>query len=351
MFIDTEDRAFNLTLELLKGCGYSCADCAIDKSATSDLIVGGDEQALVRLVKEMRGSGYRLHELTVGPTDIVSATNGTSILRSNLFLELLEQYDSLTLSAALLFDRGLAELGQYLNSILGKKKFRLIVPCTLKNAGNEKFMGMIRDRIALIRDNMPDTTFKMVYLTINVVNSSARNFHLDTNKIAQDADLGIPKLVEYAFPHSRRGFNNLLTREEFLRDFRAFTDGMKSCKDTHYNRYLIPTVSDSVEAIYHDGELYRIPVLMEKFPIFANQFMYQRPWHAEQIIEREEEGYYSRLIKYAETQPCADCCFLDNCSRGSTQQVMEFLSIDGCMLDMKNRWDLTPSTNPVHSDE
>lgn len=351
MLTQQSDLAFNVSLEILQGCGYSCVDCAIDKNATSDYITPGDDERLVALAKGMKAEGYRLHELTIGPTDIISSKTGLGILDTPLVQELAEQYSSLTVSLALLFDTGLVELAQRIDRLMPNKKFRLVVPTTLKNASNPKFLAMIKQRIQVLQDNLKHARFKLVYLTINMVNASAEQFSFDSNQLVQDLDLGMEKLVEYVFPHSRRNLKDLLVRQGFLRDFGSFTEQMHTCNNTQYNRYLIPTVSDSVETTYHNGELYYTPVLMEKFPIFDPQFILPRPWMALEVMEYKSNLYYDALTRYSEHSQCGNCCFLDNCARGDTQVIMDYLTHDRCLLDMHNRWDLTPSTNPVRPDD
>lgn len=351
MFIDQEDPAFNLTLEILKGCGFSCQDCAIDKTLTSDFIQPGDETALIQLVNDMRDEGYRLHEFTIGPTDIISSKNGMSVLTSPLVWKLAERYESMTVSLALLMDQDLVSFAEKIDTLMADKKFRLIVPCTLKNAANPKYVDMLRRRIAIIKDNLHLAEFKLVYLTVNMVNASAENFSFATNNVIQNLDLGVETLVEYAFPHSRKGLKNIIVQQEFLRDFKFFTDGMKECKDTNRNRFLIPTLSDSLEATYHQGELYYTPVLMEKFPIFHEDFIVPRPWHGAGFIERKMDNWDEILMNYSHHPECGDCCFFQHCARGDVQVIMDHMNHHTCLLDMKNRYDLNPFTNPVRPDE
>lgn len=351
MFGNEEDQAFNLTLEILKGCGFSCQDCAIDKTLTSDFILPGDDSCLLDLVDEMEDRKFRLHEFTLGPTDIISSKTGIGILDRGLIKSLAKRYDSMTCSLALLFDNSLVPFAQKVDKLMAGKKFRLIVPATMKNLRNEKFVDMIRERIGTIKDNLHDTELKLVYLGINMTNATAEDFNLESNRLAQELDLGVPKLVEYNFPHSRMGLQDILVRQKFLREFRLFTDGMQQCNDTQYNRYLIPTISDSMEFAYHRGELYYVPVLMEKFPMFIEQFKIPRPWDAEKILTYKERLYYKYLIEYANHPDCGECTYFDNCSRGDVNLIMDTLKVDTCLLNMKNRWDLTPVTDPVRRDE
>ena len=348
MLTNPDDLAFNLSLEILEGCGYSCQDCAIDKTAiVAGQDIGEDLTALYELVADMKHRGFRTHELTIGPTDIISSSTGMKILMRPEIGNLIELYSSLTVSLALLFDRDLVEFGQLINRVLNGKKFRLIVPCTLKNAQNEKFLSMIKERIGIIRAQLTQVEFKLAYISINVVNSSARDFSAENNLAVHEIDLGVPKLVEYVFPHGRKGFDNILNVEEFKRDLASFIAGMHDCANTAVNRYLVPTISDSMEATYRNGKLYYTPVLMEKLPIFDEKFVYEKPWRAAQIIDQKVESYYANLMKFVDHRACGNCCFLDNCARGDNHLIMDHLAIDYCLVDMQNRLDLCPIDDPV----
>lgn len=351
MLSHAEDLAFNLSLEILKGCGYSCHDCAIDQSQTSDFMSDADADGLIQLVDDMKAQGYRLHELTLGPTDIISSQSGINVLDLPVVRALAERYSSLTVSLALLLEQDLVEFARKVDQLMAGKKLRIVVPLTLKNARNAKFLELIRHRIGIINSCLSATHLKLVYLTINMHNSSAATFDMSMNQMVQDIDLGVEKLVEYVFPHSRKGLDNLIVRGEFLRDFSTYTQGIHDCSGSQYNRYLIPTPSDSVETTYHNGQLFYTPVLMEKFPILSDAFVIPQPWSAEAMMEYKANLYYDMLSQYADHPTCGDCCFLDQCARGDTQLIMRHITYDGCLLNMKNRWDLTPTTHPVRPDD
>ena len=340
MFVSQSDEAFNVQLEILKDCGYSCQDCAIDKSQTSDYMRVGDDDLLIRAADEFKDHGFRLHEFTLGPTDIISSKSGLGIFDRYVVKELTQRYDSLTVSLALLFDRQLVELARTVDRVMRGKKFRLIVPLTIRNASNEKFLSLIRDRILKIKENLFETDFYMVYIGINMINASAEDFNFENNKLVHDLDVGIKQTVEYNFPHSRLGLD--LNRDGFLRDFNSFIKGIEeSAKvDGRYHRFLIPNIKDSIETIYHQGDLYYVPSLIEKFPIFESRFKLQRPYSPTDILQFKYDLYIENLMEYSEGDPCGDCCYVDECARGDTHTLMRRLEYTSCLLQMKNRFDL-----------
>lgn len=348
MFAKADDLAFNMSLEILAGCGFSCQDCAIDKTAIKlGQDVAPDLIRLAEIAMDLRYRGFRLHELTIGPTDIISSASGMQMLEDPALLRLISCYSSVTVSLALLLDQRLQDFGQLVNRVLRGKKFRLIVPCTLKNARNEKFLAMIKERIGVIKAELTQVEFKTVYLSVNVVNGSARDFSAENNRLVQEIDLGVPKLVEYVFPHGRKGLQDIRDIENFKRDLSSFVKGMHDCVDTDINRFLIPTISDSIEVTYRNGNLYYTPVIMEKFPIFDDAFVYPKPWSASAIVDNKLERYYESLMRFEDHPLCGNCCFYDNCARGDNLLIMDHLRFSQCLVDMHNRWDLCPIDDPV----
>lgn len=342
MFINQADLAFNITLEILQGCGYSCSDCAIDKNFTPDVVLEPDVQPMLDMVDEMKDFGYNLTEFTIGPTDIISARNGMALLDHPLVLALAERYDSLTVSLALLSDLNLKEFAEKISVLMKGKQFRLVVPVTLKNLHNAKYLNAVRKRLAVIVENLHDVEFKNLYLNLNMIGQTAANFDADANRLAQGLDLGVPKVVEFAFPHSRRGFNNLMVAEELKRDLMIFAKGIGDCNNTEINHYLITPIDDSYEVTYRNGQLYYTPFLIEKFPIFSDKFAIPKPWSADNVNLFKESLYYENLTKYIDNPICSGCCFVDQCARGDTHSIMDQVGATSCILNMKNRWDLAP---------
>ncbi|MNI53226.1 hypothetical protein D3C73_1080490 [compost metagenome] len=151
---------------------------------------------------------------------------------------------------------------------------------------------------------------------------------------------GARRLVEYVFPHVRKGFEDLMNRQAFLRAFSQFCDVIQACKDTPYNRHLIKPRADSLEATYRQGKLYYTPTLIEKFPIFARDFELPKPWVSMNLEQFEEELYFDQLVRQSHSPECGGCLHLDRCARGDIHAVMHHLNHEQCLVSMKNKWDV-----------
>jgi len=330
---------FNLTLEVLEGCGYSCSDCAVDKSFEPTLTVNPDTEALLGVVVGLASQGFRPFEFTLGPTDIVSSSNGMELLQSPLVKGLLEHFGSMVISLSLLSDKGLKELAESLDAIMGGKRLRVITPVTVKNLKNPKYIQKLQERLGLLKGYLTKTDLYASYLTINMFKENAQDFDAEYHRIATSIDLGPRTTVDYSFAHSRGGFENLLRQDLFKRDIYKFAQVIAD-NDVKFSGQLLHDPFDGIELGYRDGKLYYIPVVVEKFPIFDDFFEIPKPWTAESVVGYKGSLYEDNLVEFVTSPECGDCCHLNNCAHGDLHSVMRYLKHDTCLLHMKNRTDL-----------
>lgn len=331
---------FNLTLEILEGCGHNCNNCAVDKSFQPLAIPEEDVTDLLAMVDSLQAFGLRPFEYTLGATDIITASNGMASLEHPLVTGLAERFTSLVVSLALLNDRGLAELAQQVDQVIPEKNFRLIVPATIANLQKPKYLKMLKARIEYLRDALQSATFYRLYLTINAIGEDITLFTPELDRYIAELDLGVHMVVDYSFAHSRKGLENLLMVDKLKRDVAQYIDAVQQQVGSGHARYLIPDVRDGIELLYRDRQLYYVPILLEKFPIFNEQFVIPKPWTAETVLAFKEQLYVENLTTGAAHPTCGDCCYLDNCSRGDPRTVMRYIGYDHCIINMKNRWDL-----------
>lgn len=329
----------NITLEILEGCGYSCSDCAVDKSFQPQGGSGSDTEELLRLTTSLKDLGFRPFEFTLGPTDIATSSNGLAVLNSELVAGFVEHFGSMVITLSLLGDRGLKELAETIDKVLGKKRLRVITPTTVKNITNKKYIKMLQDRLALFKSYLKEAELYASYLTINMFKDNIENFDSEYHHSAMDISLGPRTTLEYSFAHSRTGLENLLKQEEFKRDLSYWTKVILDC-DESFSGQIIHDPYDGIELGYRDNKLYYIPVVIEKFPIFDKFFEVPKPWNAEKIIGVKGKHYHDNLIKFSDHPVCGDCCHVNTCVHGDLHTVMRHLTINHCPLGVKNRLDL-----------
>ena len=343
MLDDSEKSGCNLTLEILKGCGYSCGDCTVDKSFAPLEITEEETKELLAMIDSFDNARYKKLELTIGATDLLSADNGLTSLKHPLIIELVKRYKFLAIPLVLLREEGLVELCSVVDEFLPTTQLIINVPVTFKNLHNVKFIDMIASRVMFIKAHLKVATFKRINLNINLMKDNAIDITPAKDIFVQQIKFpGIETAVEYGFGHSRKGFDDIMNVQRLARDIQLFSQVIHDQANTAFNRMLVPSNSDTIEIVYRDGDLYHLPVIQERFPIFNDCFKINKPWNAETIYLVKEEIYIDNLMAFSDHDICKDCCFLPKCSIGDVHSVMRITGINECLIDMKNRWDLNP---------
>lgn len=331
--------SFNITLEVLTGCRYSCAGCTVEKNFAPLDVSESDTDDLVGMLDDLIADGYRLLEFRVGPTDIISADNGFPALRHRLTREFGKRYKALNLNMAMLHNEGMVELAEILDEVIPGKMLSVTIPVTLKNTRNNKYISELKKRVLYFKGLLKNVDFNRVYLTLNVGEDNLKHLSTENYDHAHELDLGVGIVVEFPFAHSRKGFNNLLVVEEFKADLTEFITFMKTRVNTRSFRPLQPAILEGFEFTYRGGLLYSVPVVVENLPLFHPMFELSRPWTAARIYEHRETPYYDSLEQYIDHPECGDCMFLDHCARGGVHQIMNLIGTDKCLTDSKNRWE------------
>mgnify|MGYP003407543749 CR=1 FL=1 len=340
MFAKRISQSFNLVLEILKGCAYSCPGCTVEKNFAPIDIPEADTQALLNLATELKAQDFRLLELAVGPTDLISSDNGHAALRHPLVVGLSAHFKALNINLAMLHTEGLLELAVILDQLIPGKKLSVTVPMTLGNLTNPKYMALLKKNIQYFRGLFSKVDFNRVYANFNVVTENLKDLNVENYELAHSMDLGVYVVVEFPFAHSRQGFDNLLNIAQFRRDIFQFTEFAKARVNTQSFRSLQPAVLEGFGFTYRAGGLYTTPVLVENLPIFHPDFELPKPWTADSVLSYKEHRYYDNLVEFSEHPTCGDCCFLDHCARGDVHRIMKLVGRDDCLTNTKNRWDL-----------
>lgn len=342
MFSDRVSQTFNLGLEVLKGCGFSCVGCTVEKNFAPVDISEEDTSAILGLLEDLKQSDFRLLELKIGPTDITSADNGFAVLEHPAIKKIADYYKVVTINMAMLNERNFIEVAERLDELAGGKYVNIGIPITLKNACNEKWMAILKERIAYFRSLLKKAKFTRIYVTINIEEENLDLFTDESYTTIRNMDFGegFEKVIEFPFVHVRKGFENLMVAEQFKRDLKRFSDFVKTKIGTYEAVPLVPGFKEGFEYTYRTGSIYSTIVLVENLTIFKDSFKLPKPWTAKAVIEDRENSYHRILMEYSSHPECGTCCFFDNCARCDVQRLMEETNSAHCLIEMHNRWDL-----------
>lgn len=341
MHVDRVSQSFNLGLEVLKGCGYSCAGCTVEKNAAGFEVPEDDARELLGLLADLKANDWRLLELKIGPTDIITSENGFAVLQNPVIREIISHFKVISLSSAMLYDDKLPELAAILDDVAPGKHINMGVPFTLHNVGNEKFMGIMKTRLAYFKNLMTKAAFSRLYATVNIEDGNLAQFSDEAFSRLRNYDFGngIHKVIEYPFVNARKGFDNILHAEAFKRDVMRFSEFVKTKVNTPEFVPLIPKVKDGYEYTYRTGKLYSTIVMVDNVTVYNDRFELPKPWTGQAVIDDRETTYINNLITYSQHAECGDCCFLDNCCRCDIPRLMDEVHSSTCLFGMKNRWE------------
>lgn len=342
MFSDRVSQTFNLGLEVLTGCGFSCVGCTVDKSIAPLDISDADADAMVAMLEDLKQNDFRLLELKIGPTDITTADNGLAVLEHPIIKKIASYYKVIAINMAMMNDHNLVEIAERLDELAPGKYINVGVPITLKNACNEKWMGILKQRMAYFRSLLKKAKFTRIYVTINIEHDNLVLFSDESYTTIRNMDFGegFEKVIEFPFVHVRKGFENILVAEAFKRDLKHFADFVKTKIGTYEAVPLIPGHKEGFEYTYRSGAIYSTIVLVENLTIFKDDFMLPKPWTAQAVVDDRENSYHRILTEFSDHPQCGTCCFFDNCARCDVQRLMEETNSDTCLIEMHNRWDL-----------
>lgn len=341
MFGERVSQTFNLGLEVLTGCAFSCLGCTIEKNRAPFEMDEVDSKAILDLLVDLKEQDFRLLELKIGPTDITSSDNGMAVLQHPTIKEIAKMYRVITINMSMLNDTGLVELAEALDELAPGKYVNVGIPFTLKNVCNSKYMNMIKVRVAYFRSLLKRAKFTRIYATLNVEENNLEQFTDEAYTRLRDFDFGdgFDKVIEFPFVKARSNLRDIVTADKLKRDIKHFAAFVKTKVHTHEFVQLIPGDKEGYEFTYRDGKLYSTIVLIENLTVFEDGFALSKPWSADTVIGNRMDSYNNILTKYSDHPECGDCCYFDNCARCDVQSLMEVTNSNTCLIDMKNRWD------------
>lgn len=332
---------FNMSLDILNGCAYSCVDCSVDKQYPIPTVPEEDTKQLIELAKTIKEDyDAEMFEFTVGPTDLIKSEIGLSALDHPLVTGLLEHFDSIVITLSMLSDDGLVALAKKLDEIAPGKKLRIGIPVTIKNAYNQKYLDMLRKRIKLLKDNMHKCEFYRIYTTVVMTGDSLERFNEEVVDYMSRLKLGVWQTPEWLFGHSRARFDDIITHQRFINDYKEFTRKMAGMVDSDFYIGVVPYPMDGVEVTYRDGKLYYLPYLVEKFHWWHDDLEIPKPWDVDSVLGMKDTIITDNMIDEEHSSDCDGCCHQTNCDMGDVKTIMRMLGVKKCLPDVRDRSDL-----------
>lgn len=338
-------QRFEVAMDLLKGCEWSCMGCMVDKElhATNDMV-----GPVTKLCDEFIDNGFFPFDFTVGATDLGSAQNRHQVCDDPALGALVRKFQTLSFTCAMLdkSDRYYEELAaNALKLTKGETFIRFIVPVSDKYVGHTKLLTALGKRVRYIQSLLHGTLHEVTFI-INVTKEFMER--VPYNKLKGLYDIAdyfpddIMTDIVYNIPYGRMvdiGDNPEYTlhvpaTSSLLAQYYEWLDGdieeqqdpdLDGITGTHINIGVI-------------GEnYYVIPYLKDEFNIFTERF---------QVKEPTFDGVMEKIIEMKTPNPekwlpqCHGCDQQGFCTEKGIHMVIEALNIKSCPV-------LPPTTGDI----
>lgn len=326
---------YDLTLDVFSGCAYSCTGCTVKKEISTEGLLG-DLVKLKTMLDEMVGDGVYLYQVTLGPTDITTASNIDELIENQTLMEIVGKFEKLNINTTLLSRNRvvLDKLAIFIDQAMGNGKVKLKIPIELDKMRNQRYVAKIRDSVQYLKSRLATANLERVYLIINYMDDIV--YHpghkpgiLDVDLIKGFYDLQIHTDVDFDFnlPHIRNGVSDLIKNNKFHSTLVKMVDHSRKISNDltrDYDGY-------SYGLFYSEGLLTFAPIASGYTYVKDKHFTILPPWTAENIERQMTEAITAQLIPKSETLNCMGCDHLMSCVQRSVLLLKEAMSESRCM--------------------
>ncbi|MDR3607743.1 MAG: hypothetical protein P4M08_10225 [Oligoflexia bacterium] len=314
---------FNLFIEVLNQCRWSCPGCHVDKKNSERGFLDGDARRLIALSEEFRGQGHALQRFFVGPTDFLTAENWDLIAESETFRELASLYSTLAVYSTLLgddevLDRRLTQLNRIHPAI------KLVIPIMPADVlQRPEYLRRLRRSVNRVKSGFGIHDFQMVF---NVLPREGEDFRKVSETFMHE--FGVKPEYNLSFARSA---DLKRDRAELVRQL----DHIYRQLDFHIDRD--GSQDESVEdwfvkcAVYREGELYSMPLLLDPFVNYHPAFRYSQDWSYAGLQKFESERILRAYAACDAMEECGPCPYLGLCSHLGVLDLMSEMGERRCI--------------------
>lgn len=329
-------QRLEITLDLFKGCGHHCAGCMIDKGLGGDV---SDIPDLLALIKELTSVGYVAFDLGVGPTDYMTADNRHEVMNNKVFQEMAQLFHQVTFNAAFL-DTNLLNYGVMCYEIdcaVPEKPIRFLIPAAPSHFKNEKFGLMIKEKLEYVKKNLMVARLNEAGFVVACTREAMTPEFEQHLKNGFDIEFCVDKDDILNIPYGRAKTYDLMVAQNVRRvshGISQFYAGLSGEDERRRNPDLHYDTGTMVNLLYTGGKLYWVPFLKDDCPFLDDDFIIERPWSMENLLEARNRAREASLT-YLEGTECMSCPHLGSCSEKGITSIMQKLEVRDCLVGLE----------------
>jgi len=328
-------QRLEITLDIFRGCGHSCAGCMIDKQLGGEV---SDIPELLLLIQEMEAVGYVPFDLGVGPTDYMTSNNVQDVMGNETFQEMAQLFHQVTFNAAFL-EKDLdkySEMCQDIDLACPGKPIRFLIPAAPTFFKNDKFGNMIEAKL-----NHCKEAFQSAFLNEAGFVVTCNHETMDENfdqliRRGMDVEFPVDKDDILNIPYGRSKNLDLMVSQRVLRVSHAISEfyaGLSGEDERRRNPDLHYDTGTMVNLLYTGGKLYWVPFLKDDCPFIHDEFVIPRPWTMSNLLRVRNEAM-ERSVEYLKDTKCLECVHFASCMEKGISTIMQKLSIRDCLVGL-----------------
>lgn len=330
-------QRLEITLDIFRGCGHSCAGCLIDKELGGD---ASDIPALFSLVKEMVAVGYVPFDMGIGPTDYMTANNTSDVMEHPTFREMGELFEKVTFNAAFL-EKDLSKyqsMCEDIDKALPGKPIRFLIPAAPSFFKTPKFGMGVSKRLEYVRAHLNSAVLDEAGFVINCTAGTVTDDFDDLMLKGMSVDFTVDKDDILNIPYGRLKVKDLMAGQQITRmshritQFYSTLDGRD---ERHRNPDLCHDTGTMANLVYTGGKLYWVPFLKDDCAFIDDAFEIPKPWTMAQYMTIRQTASESSM-DYLKDTPCASCVNLTSCAEKGITSIMERMSIRHCLVGLEH---------------
>lgn len=336
MFVRHRQR-LEITLDLFRGCGHHCAGCMIDKSLGGDV---SDIPDLLALIQEMTEAGYVAFDLGVGPTDYMTSTNTQEVMTNTTFREMAQLFHQVTFNAAFL-DTRMENYGVMcadIDQACPDKPIRFLIPAAPSHFKNEKFGLMIKEKLEYIQEHLVVARLNEAGFVVTCTRETVDERFEEYLANGFEIEFPVDKDDILTIPYGRAPSRDLMVAQNVRRvshRISSFYAGLNGEDERRRNPDLHYDTGTMVNLLYTGGKLYWVPFLKDDCPFLDDDFVIQRPWTMENLLNVRTEAR-ERSMDYLQDTECMECPHLSSCMEKGITNIMQKLSIKDCLVGLEH---------------
>lgn len=354
----TENQLLELTFDISSGCRHNCTGCHVIKEQAR-MPTSEEWKQLFTLVDDCQSKGIEIAEITLGPTDLLTATNREEIFNSPEVAKLCSKFKVINYNiTCLLHDEEPYIWMAKQISKLGKGKFNyLFIPVEPAHIYNKFYMNTLRYRIGLLMDNLEqDVIIEQVVPVMNINKQVVFNKKTGegmTRKLYDDfydMNLWGPSYFDFGIHYGRNGMDKQSAND--------FIDTIQITNDVRlpvYEELRIRTASNPHEDFlteinpnegikwnlyWTEGKMYKKVHVGELVAICDEAFRIPlTTWTKEDLEQCLLKMYTEQLTFGEQIDDCAHCPFVVNCALAGRFKMMEIAETERCYFFKKMLFD------------